>query len=425
MNGGPIVKKEKLAEKGMFTTRFALDDAAIAGKFKMKASAFTRNRKMGFAKIVLCLLNFMKKSLTIEIERFHDLTGGQGPAMSKQAFSKARQNIDPGLFKHLLRTATVEPFMESDAAERHKGYRVFAIDGTDIEIEPTKENLKHYGTKGSDTACRAKASFLCEVIDGVIIDAVIGNNGNERTSAKEHIEYFSRFATEKDLIIFDRGYPGKELIADLFDRGIKFLMRLQKSFDVNIDRDERNDFYADMKYKGRTYRLRVIKFLLESGEEETLITDLEPSDFGTDDFKELYFMRWAIETKYNLLKNCLLLEHFTGKTRTSVEQDFYATAYLSNMAAFVQSDADHAIAEEDSHKELKHKRQVNRQILIGMLKDKFILMTLCDDADERNAMLDSIMGKLTRYKTDIRPGRHYARPGDCHHRRRHRLKGVL
>jgi hypothetical protein len=367
----------------------------------------------------------MKKSLTIEIERFQDLTSGQGPAMSKQAFSKARQNIDPGLFKHLLRTATVEPFMEPDVAERHKGYRVFAIDGTDVEIEPTKENLKYYGTKGSDTACRAKASFPCEVIDGVIIDAVIGNNGNERALAEEHIEYFSRFATEKDLIIFDGGYPGKKLIADMFGRNIKFLMRLQRSFDVSIDEDKRNDFHTDMKYKGSTYRLRAIKFPLESGEEEMLITNLEPGDFGTDDFKELYFMRRSIETKYNLLKNCLLIEHFTGKTRISIEQDSYATAYLSDMAAFVRSDADHAVAEEDSRKELKHKRQVNRQILIGMLKDKFILMTLCDDADERNAVLDSIMEKLVRYKTDIRPGRHYARPGDCHHRRRHRLKGVL
>jgi hypothetical protein len=420
-----IVTKERLAAKGMIATRSALDDKKIIERFKRKACAFTRNRKMGFAKIVLCLLNFMKKSLTIEIERFHDLVGGQGLAISKQAFSKARQNIDPELFRYLFRTATVEPFMEPDVAERYKGYRVFAVDGTDIEIEPTKENLEYYGTKGSDTACRAKASCLCEVIDGVIIDAIIGNNRNERTLAEEHIKYFERFATDKDLIIFDRGYPGKKLIADLFDKNIKFLMRLQRSFDVNIDADRRNDFYADMNYKGSTYRLRVIKFLLESGEEEMLITNLGRNDFGTDDFKELYFLRWSIETKYNLLKNCLLLEHFTGKTRISIEQDFYATAYLSNMAAFVQSDADHAITAEDSHKALKYKRQVNRQILIGMLKDKFILMTLCDDTDKRNAMLDSITDKLVRYKTDIRPERHYSRPSDCHHRRRHRLKGVI
>jgi hypothetical protein len=156
--------------------------------------------------------------------------------------------------------------MEPDVAERHKGYRVFAIDGTDIEIEPTKENLKYYGTKGSGTACRAKASFLCEAIDGVIVDAIIGDNGNERASAKEHIEYFSRFATEKDLTIFDRDYPGKDLTADLFRRNIKFLMRLQRSFEANIDADKRSDFYADTKYKGATYRLRAIKFLLESGE---------------------------------------------------------------------------------------------------------------------------------------------------------------
>lgn len=420
-----VVKKEKPTLKGIIDTKTVLYDAVTIEKYRTKAGAFTRNRKMGFAKIVLCILNFMKKSLTVELERFHGLTDGRGLAMSKQAFSKARQNIDPELFRHLLRTATVEPFMEPDAAERYKGYRVFAIDGTDIEIEATKENIAHYGTKGSDTACRAKASFLCEVIDGVIVDAIIGNNGNERALAEEHIKYFSRFATDKDLIIFDRGYPGKKLIADLYAGEMKFLMRLGRSFDTKIDEDKRNDFYADMKHKGRTYRLRVIKLRLSSGEEETLITNLERSDFDTDEFEELYFLRWGIETKYNLLKNCLLLEHFTGKTRISIEQDFYATAYLSNMAAFAQSEADHAIAAEDANKTLKHKRQVNRQVLIGMLKDEFVSAVLCKSNRKRDRMLDAFMEKVIRYKTDIRPGRHYERPCDCHHRRRHRLKGVL
>jgi hypothetical protein len=419
------VKKEKLIAKGIVDTKAMLYDKSTIEKYRTKESAFTRDRKMGFAKLVLCMLNFMKKSLTVELERFLKLTNGQGSAMSKQAFSKARKNISPLLFRDLLRKATVEPFMKPEVAERYKGYRVFAIDGTDIEIEATKNNLEYYGTKGSDTACRAKASFLCEVTDDVIIDAIITNNKDERALATEHIEYFSRFATEKDLIIFDRGYPGKKLIADLYGREMKFLMRLQRSFDTKIDEDERNDFYTDMKYKGKIYRLRVIKLRLSGGEEEMLITNLGNDEFDTDEFKELYFLRWGIETKYNLLKNCLLLEHFTGKTKISIEQDFYATAYLSNMAAFAQSDADHAVVAEDANKTLKHKRQVNRQILIGMLKDEFISAVLCKSNRKRDIILDAFIKKVTRYKTDIRPERHYDRPVDCHHRRRHRLKGVL
>jgi hypothetical protein len=402
-----------------------LYDSSAIKKYRTKESAFTRERKMGFAKLVLCMLNFMKKSLAVELERFHRLTDGQGLAMSKQAFSKARHNIAPELFRDLLRKATVEPFMKPDVAERHRGYRIFAIDGTDIEIEATKQTLAHYGTNGSNKACRAKASFLCEVIDGVIIDAIITNGRDERALAAGHIEYFSRFATEKDLIIFDRGYPGKKLIADLYGRGMKFLMRLSRSFDIRIDEDKRNDFYTDMDYKGKTYQLRAIKLILPTGEEETLITNLGTNEFDTDEFRALYFLRWPIETKYNLLKNCLLLEHFTGKTRISIEQDFYATAYLSNMAAFAQSDADHIVASEDARKNLKYKRQVNRQILIGILKDEFILAVLCEDNRKRDIMLDLFVHKVTRYKTDIRPERHYNRPVDCHHRRRHRLKGVL
>jgi hypothetical protein len=55
----------------------------------------------------------------------------------------------------------------------------------------------------------------------------------------------------------------------------------------------------------------------------------------------------------------------------------YAAAFLANMAAFAQAEANHTIQSEDADKNLKYPRQVNRQILIGTLKDKFISIVLC------------------------------------------------
>lgn len=54
-------------------------------------------------------------------------------------------------------------------------------------------------------------------------------------------------------------------------------------------------------------------------------------------------MRWGIEIKYDELKNRLEIENFTGKTKIDIEQDFYASIYLSNMIELARKDSDEII----------------------------------------------------------------------------------
>ena len=70
----------------------------------------------------------------------------------------------------------------------------------------------------------------------MIIDAQMDSFAvGERVLAKRHLEVFEAYRRKKDLIIFDRGYPSKELIAMLSEKKMKFLMRVQKSFSQLID----------------------------------------------------------------------------------------------------------------------------------------------------------------------------------------------
>ncbi|WP_408610393.1 transposase [Beggiatoa alba] len=55
----------------------------------------------------------------------------------------------------------------------------------------------------------------------------------------------------------------------------------------------------------------------------------------TADFKELYRLRWGIETFFGLLKTRLGLENFTGKSAESVYQDFYSTVYLTGVESIL------------------------------------------------------------------------------------------
>lgn len=79
------------------------------------------------------------------------------------------------------------------------------------------------------------------------------------------------------------------------------------------------DQIFELKKKGKTVRLRAIRFPLNSGEEEFLITNIVDGQLGIKEFKTLYFKRWGIETKYDELKNKLHIQKFTGDTPLSVE----------------------------------------------------------------------------------------------------------
>jgi len=55
--------------------------------------------------------------------------------------------------------------------------------------------------------------------------------------------------------------------------------------------------------------------------EEILISNLFDESLKIQNFKELYFKRWAV-VRYDELKNHLEIENFSGTTRIAIEQDF-------------------------------------------------------------------------------------------------------
>ena len=156
----------------------------------------------------------------------------------------------------------------------------------------------------------------------------------------------------------------REFIANLINESIDFTMRVSKSFLKEVNEVKSNDEVVTFRYKDKKYRLRVIKFMLDSGEEEILVSSLMDKSFTVADFKELYFKRWGIEVKYDELKHRLQVENFTGKTPISVKQDFYATIFLSNMFVLAKMQSDDEIQEKNDRKELKYEYQTNVNILV-------------------------------------------------------------
>ena len=166
--------------------------------------------------------------------------------------------------------------------------------------------------------------------------------------------------------------------------------------------------------------VRVIKFLLSSGETEILFTSLNDTKYGVEDFKTLYFMRWPIETKYDILKKKLEIENFSGRLVDNIRQDFYATMVLTNLAADFFWAAQAEVENEHEQKENKYHYQVNLNHAIGVFKDLLIKTLLEEDGKKRGEMFDKIMWLLKKRLIPIRSGRSlprnpYPRNAKFHH----------
>jgi hypothetical protein len=388
-----------------------IKSASYLCEVRLSPKYFTREGKMNFVSLITFILNLTKKSLQLELDAFFKDVKGTEKTVTKQAFSEARQKISPKAFQ-ILFEENVKFFYTATDLKTYKGYRLLAIDGSTLELQNTAElrAVFGYAENGISQFARARISGLYDLENEIMADAIIGRYDlDERGFALEHIKKLQEYGLRKDLIIFDRGYPSKQLISVLAKSGIDFLMRVSTSFLKEVNAVKGRDEIVEFRYKGEKYKLRVIKIILDTGEEEILISSILDKSFNYNDFKELYFKRWGIETKFSEFKQKLQIENFTGEKAIAVQQDFYAAMYLSNMAAFAKIHADEKIRDRNHGKELKYEYQTNTNILIGKLKDRLVIMMLEPIEKKRVKIFNGIIKEIARNSVPIRPGRHNKR----------------
>ena len=342
-----------------------------------KQTAFTRNRKLTFPVMIVLLLNFLTRTMQIELDDFFaNVLDASTDSVTKQAFFKARKNILPDAFKELF-LMTRDLVLNKNKIKRHKGYRILAIDGSELTLQRTRDNQEIFaqGNGSAKNKTNAEISLLYDVISGYVIDAQIGSIGvNEREYAKKNLAYFSSICDEKDIVIFDRGYPSRDMIATLTGMGCKYLMRLQASCFKGVKENPSNDFRLTVSTKTDTYSVRVVRVILKSGEIETLITNLSEDEFSADDFLDLYFLRWGIETTYDTLKNKLLLEKFAGRSHVAVLQEYYAMMFVLNCIAAMSATVNRKLV--SSKADCKYRYRANVNLMIGYFKYRLAAMLL-------------------------------------------------
>lgn len=402
-----MIRKE-LFQKALDCTINLVKSPLYLCEVRLNPKYFTREGKMNFVDLITFILNLTKKSLQLELDAFLKNVKGTEDTITKQAFSEARQKISPRAFQ-ILFEENVKLFYTATDLKTYKGYRLLAIDGSTLELQNTEELRATFGYAENNSAlkvARARISGLYDLENEFMIDAIIGRYDlDEREFALEHIKKLQTYGLQKDLILFDRGYPSKNMIAVLAEAGIDYLMRVSTSFLKEVNGVKGRDEIVEFRYKGQNYKLRVIKIMLGTGEEEILITSILDQSFSYSDFKVLYFKRWGIETKYHEFKTKLQLENFTGEKAIAVQQDFYASMYLSNMVTLAKINTDEKIQARNKGKDLKYEYQTNTNILIGKLKDRLVIMMLEPNERKRIKLFKEIAKEIARNTVPIRPER--------------------
>ena len=128
-----------------------------------------------------------------------------------------------------------------------------------------------------------------------------------------------------------------------------------------------------------------------------------------EQFMPLYFRRWPVETKYDILKNKLELCNFTGCSPNAIRQDFWASIHLANIVAVAKAEADQEIQASRANSENKYTYQANTTQLIGTLKDRFIFACLLQESKRRRRAIQDIILEISRAVSPVRPNRSFWR----------------
>lgn len=398
-------------------------------------SDFSRNRKLPFERTVGIILNMPKRSLSIEIQDFFDHLGSTVKNCTKGAFSLQRSKLK-ALFFDIWNKQLVNSFYSHYGAEtkKWKGFILQAVDGSTAYLINKKDVINYFGTQGNQhvSVPMARIVQIQDVLNEITIWGNISPiNNSEMSVINNNIRHFRK----DSLTLFDRGFPSFSLIYSLLneEKPLHFLMRCRKNFNREviaflksnktsevISFSPTSEAMETLRKLGhiitrkQTITIRVVKVKLSTGEDEILLTNLFDEEIYTlDDLKQLYALRWGIETAFGKQKNQQQMEQFSGHKVISIQQDYAATLVIANLQSLIEKQSEEHLRVINTSR--KHNYKINKNISWHHLKHNVVKLFL---ENEPKQILMKLQNSFEQNLEPIRPNRSYTRDG-----RSKRLKG--
>lgn len=390
---------------------------------------FSRNRKLGFQRLLLMLLTMEGDCIKEELYRYF---GRSTDTPSKAAFYKQRKKVKEDAFRSLLVS-----FTQKCQKKLLKGkYSLVACDGSAADIFRNPDDSDTFfepngkSTRGFN---QIHINAFFSVLDKKFTDLLI-QPARKRNEYSAFCQMVDRSESDTPVIyLCDRGYASYNAFAHVIENGQFFVMRCtddktEKILGFPLDNIRQLDYHVErilsrsqskkkrlhpeqeeqyrfvcknvpMDYitQGHPeYRLslRIIRIELSDSYYENLITNLPELDFDFDDLKDLYRLRWDEETSFRDLKYPLCLKAFHSQKYEYIIQEVWARAILYNFCSEI------AMAVEIPEKKRKYVYQVNYSEAIKICRD---FLRIHD-----GTTLD-VEGLIAQNILPVRPGRTFPR----------------
>ena len=390
---------------------------------------FSRNRKLGFQRLLLMLLTMEGDCIKEELYRYF---GRSTDTPSKAAFYKQRKKVKEDAFRSLLVS-----FTQKCQKKLLKGkYSLVACDGSAADIFRNPDDSDTFfepngkSTRGFN---QIHINAFFSVLDKKITDLLI-QPARKRNEYSAFCQMVDRSESDTPVIyLCDRGYASYNAFAHVIESGQFFVMRCtddktEKILGFPLDNIQQLDYHVELilsrsqskkkrlhPEQEEQYRfvcknvpmdyitqghpeyrlsLRIIRIELSDSCYENLITNLPELDFDFDDLKDLYHLRWDEETSFRDLKYPLCLKAFHSQKYEYIIQEVWARAILYNFCSEI------AMAVEIPEKKRKYVYQVNYSEAIKICRD---FLRIHD-----GTTLD-VEGLIAQNILPVRPGRTFPR----------------
>lgn len=352
--------------------------------FNSPETAFSRTQKISLQDAMILPMISTSESTSVEMLDYFPLS----KMPSQAALSYRRSQIKVEAFENLFKNFT-------SLLPKHKtfhGMQLIACDGTRLNTPYNPNDSASFvncveGRKGFN---QYHLNCCYDILNDLYIDATIQNYFSMHETAA-FCEMMDRYPSHtKALFVADRGYDSYNAIAHAINNNHHFVIRLkaskamsifddikeikeEDSFDIEDDifigrvRNKTsktlrnyhfiryNHCYDYIPVGSKTidhFRVRLVKLKLSENNFEYLLTNLSQSKFSEDQLKEIYRLRWGIETSYRYLKYTSGLNHIHSLKPEFIFQEIYAklTAYNFCSAVMKCISIKETIARKHNHK---------------------------------------------------------------------------
>lgn len=388
---------------------------------------FTRTRKISFETLIRLLLSMGGSSLNSQLLEYFSYNV---ETPSSSAFTQQRDKLLPTALKYLLHkfTQSIKDY------KTYEGYRLIAFDGSALNIP--------YNPNDSDTYVQPKPEYkgynllhlngIYDLCNKFYLDVCVQPERykNERQAMIDLLDHSS--LVEKVILLCDRGLESFNNFAHAENKGWKYIIRvkdissngilsglripLTDEFDQKVNiiltrkqtkevkthpeiykyvpQSSRFDYFNLYNCCYYPFSFRAIRVKVAENKYQCFITNLPSLDFPVEKIKELYHLRWAIETSFRELKYAIGLNSFHAKKVEYIIQEVFARIIMYNFCEIITLQM---VIKQGSR---KYKYQVNFTRAIQICKH-FFRCYLVPPPD--------VEALIQKYILPIREGRNFPR----------------